>query len=50
VTPTALTLRTGWPLYTGMTVAGAAAVVASASTLAALARAAPADPTDHLCR
>ena len=36
----ALTLRTAWPLYAGMTVAGAAAVVASASTLAALARAA----------
>ena len=35
---TALSLRTGWPLYAGMTVAGAAAVVASASTLAALAR------------
>ena len=31
---------TGWPLYAGMTVAGAAAVVASASTLATLARAA----------
>lgn len=32
--------RTGWPLYVGMSVAGAAAVVASASTPAALARAA----------
>lgn len=35
-----LTFRLGWPLYAGMTVAGAAAIVASASTLAALARAA----------
>lgn len=35
-----LSLRLGWPLYAGITVAGAAAVVASASTLAALARAA----------
>jgi DNA-binding transcriptional ArsR family regulator len=35
-----LDARTAWPLYVGMTVAGAAAVVASASTLAALARAA----------
>jgi DNA-binding transcriptional ArsR family regulator len=40
VTTAVLTLRAGWPLYAGMTVAGAAAVVASASTLAALARAA----------
>lgn len=36
----ALSLRQGWPLYAGMLVAGAAAVVASASTLAALAHAA----------
>lgn len=32
-----LALRAGWPLYLGMAVAGAAAVVASASTLAHLA-------------
>jgi hypothetical protein len=36
----ALSFRLGWPLYAGMLVAGAAAVVASASTLAALAQAA----------
>jgi hypothetical protein len=35
-----LSLRLGWPLYAGMHVAGAAAVVASASTLAGLAIAA----------
>jgi len=34
----ALSFRLGWPLYAGMLVAGAAAVVASASTLAALAQ------------
>lgn len=33
-----LALRAGWPLYLGMAVAGAAAIVASASTLAGLAR------------
>jgi hypothetical protein len=38
-TPAAsLNLRQGWPLYAGMVVAGAAAVMASASTLAGLAR------------
>lgn len=40
MTPTGapLALRAGWPLYLGMAVAGAAAIVASASTLAGLAR------------
>lgn len=36
--PSSSTWRLRWPLYAGMSVAGAAAVVASASTLAALAR------------
>jgi DNA-binding transcriptional ArsR family regulator len=36
----ALSFRQGWPLYVGMMVAGAAAVVASASTLASLAQSA----------
>lgn len=35
-----LTIREGWPLYAGMLVAGAAAIVASASTLSSLAKAA----------
>ena len=38
MTSGSLSLRLAWPLYLGMTVAGAAAVVASAATLAALAR------------
>ena len=36
--PHAVNLRQTWPLYAGMTIAAAAAVVASASTLAELAR------------
>ncbi len=36
--PSSATWRIRWPLYAGMSVAGAAAVVASASTLASLAR------------